>query len=344
MSFSLSTILWAFALLAAAMATFGPWGVLFAVGVCLFWATVFSKVPVTVVELLVIVAIMGTLIGLLLPATKAVRSSARVMECHYRLWQLATALHMHLDQNGAFPMAAQPHPADSGGPPHSWRVAILPQLYQAPLLAQFRFDQPWNSPHNIALGNSALEILSCPSDPPVNPISPTTNYFAIVDPRSAWHPDRRRRLRDFTDGPRNTIMLIECAGRNTPWSKPEDLTFAEALALLTTPTPDATMHRHRSSYGFFYKVDDRPGLNVAFADGSVRFLALPLSTSLATALLTADGGELVDERELDRATLPQLDCGKIYALATFIALSLLPGVRWMKARGMNWSAAQTPGS
>jgi prepilin-type processing-associated H-X9-DG protein len=332
MSFRLSTILWVFALLAAAMATFGPWGVLVAVGVCLFWATVFSKVPMTVAELLVVVAIIGTLIGLIIPTTKSVRSSARVMECHYKLWQIATALHLHLDQNGAFPMAAQPHPADSGGPPYSWRVAILPQLDQGALLAQFRFDEPWNSPHNLSLGNSALEVLSCPSDPPVNPISPTTNYFAIVDSRiaTAWSPRRGRRLSDFKDGPRETILLIECAGRNTPWSKPEDLTFAEALALLTNPTPDATMHRHRSSYGFFYKVDERPGLNVAFADGSVRFLALPLSTSLATALLTAAGGEIVDESELHRVTLPQLDYGKIYALATFIALSLLPGVRWVE--------------
>jgi hypothetical protein len=80
---------------------------------------------------------------------------------------------------------------------------------------------------------------------------------------------------------------------------------------------------------------------VAFADGSVRFLALPLSPSLATALLTADGGEIIDDRAFDRASLPQLDYGKIYSLATFVALSLLPAGRLLRRRSKPIASCQS---
>lgn len=61
---------------------------------------------VSLVELLVVVAIVGTLAALLLPAVQMARESARRTECLNNLHQMAIAAHLYVDtHNGAFPQA-----------------------------------------------------------------------------------------------------------------------------------------------------------------------------------------------------------------------------------------------
>ena len=40
---------------------------------------------------------------------------------------------------------------EDGKPLHSWRVLLLPFIEQQALYEEFRLDEPWDSPHNIAL-------------------------------------------------------------------------------------------------------------------------------------------------------------------------------------------------
>jgi hypothetical protein len=68
MSFRLGTILWLFALTAASMAAFGPWGILLAFGVAAFWARVLTRPAISLIEVLVTAIIALVLAGLLLPA------------------------------------------------------------------------------------------------------------------------------------------------------------------------------------------------------------------------------------------------------------------------------------
>ena len=113
-----------------------------------------------------------------------------------------------------------------------------------------------------------------------------------------WPPEHGPRLRsDFRDGGKRTILLIEVLGRNIKWTEPRDLTFDEAVALLTAPPTQADAHPV-ATLPFAKPVFGR---HVAFVDGEVKFLTAPISAKAAAALLSIDGGDDDDMTELNRA-------------------------------------------
>jgi hypothetical protein len=333
MKFRVADIAYPFALFATSVGAFGfGRGVLAFLIVAIFWAAARKLPRPTLIEWLVVAGIILVLIGLLLPAFDVARESARVATCRNCMRQLALALYTKaLTPKGRLPQAIVRD--DLGYPMHSWRASILRHIDEQSTFEQYDWSQPWNSPANRALG-VPIEVFGCPSDPAVGLNASHTNYFAIIGSRTAWPDERGLPTTKITDGMEDTILLLEAFNLNVPWIEPRDLSFAEAVDLLTGRAPDRLAHRRYEEPGYFYRwrQADRRGVHAAFADGTVRFLPVPLPEEMAKALLTANAGDQVDWNEFERLTAPQLDYAKIYATIAFSIVALWPARRALRKR------------
>lgn len=116
----------------------------------------------TVLELVVVIAIIGVLLALVLPAVQAVRESARNQQCLHRLRQLGLALHSYHEVERTLPpgwrLDARRETA------FGWGTALLPFLEQQPLYRTIDTDAAVTSPANRQLAEAMLPIYCCPSD------------------------------------------------------------------------------------------------------------------------------------------------------------------------------------
>jgi hypothetical protein len=327
MSFRLSAIFYVFAVVAASLATFGGWGLLVATAVVAFWAYIYwasppSRTAQRLFGCLVVLVVLFLLVALLLPAVTDPREAARRNQCLNQMKQFAVALLAYDATFGNLPPA---YVADADGKPIlSWRVLVLPIIEEQPLYARFDLTKPWNDPANRPFSSVNLWFHHCPS---ASSLSPTTDYFAVIGPHTAWPEGRGRPLSEITDDPSQTIVLIEARGRGVNWAEPRDLSFDEAVDLLSQPFEPGS--GHRIDPGFFYK--PMSVLNVAFADGRASSIRGPIDRKHAEAMLTVDGGEEIDTSALEWTSEPEIDYAKCYVFGVFVVLAVLP-VAWQRQR------------
>lgn len=141
----------------------------------------------TLVELLVVIAVIGILIGLLLPAVQAARESARRMQCSANLRQVGIAMHNFEGANRVLPPGyasrslespppAERDPSTWDAPPGwGWAAYLLSYFEEASIAQQIDYAQPlWNAEY-ASLINTTLPVLLCPS------VSGPTEPFVAVD-------------------------------------------------------------------------------------------------------------------------------------------------------------------
>lgn len=90
----------------------------------------------TLIEVLVVIAILGLLVGLLLPAVQSARESSRVSSCGNNLRQLGLAAQNHHAAQGAFPVGIDTDfqfPVGTSNPYVGPLVKLLPHLEQTAL-------------------------------------------------------------------------------------------------------------------------------------------------------------------------------------------------------------------
>ena len=136
------------------------------------------------IAILLALLVVGILIALLLPAVESAREAARRCSCNDHMKQIVLAMHSYQEQYKCFPPAFI---ADKNGKPmHSWRVLLLPYLCGNEFYEQYRFDEPWDGPHNRALAAKMPSIYQslyhCPSDPKID--SMETSYVMLVGPHA----------------------------------------------------------------------------------------------------------------------------------------------------------------
>lgn len=122
----------------------------------------------TLVELLVVIAVIGILVGLLLPAVQSAREAARRVSCINNMTQLSLGLanyhlaHNHLPAgtiNDKRPIVHTPV-----GFHHSWIVQILPMFDQMIVYRQMKHDESIYSAGNAMTRAHRISSLLCPSE------------------------------------------------------------------------------------------------------------------------------------------------------------------------------------
>ena len=133
----------------------------------------------TLVELLVVIAVIGILIALLMPAIQSARESARRAHCANNLKQIGVALSSYHAQFQVFPInygyvddsipdeaAKIPDPGQADSKGRSWLIGILPFIDEQKLYNRIRFDESISdvSGINTGVASTVVNPFLCPSD------------------------------------------------------------------------------------------------------------------------------------------------------------------------------------
>jgi prepilin-type processing-associated H-X9-DG protein len=189
----------------------------------------------------VVIAIIGILVALLLPAIQAAREAARRSQCKNNLKQIGLALQNFESSRRAFPpgfVSNAPATNDEGtGPGWGWGAQILPYLEEAAFNIDFKREI--TDPLYDKVRVTPLAVFRCPSDAVEEPIFAVQNDSGAEVTRVAFanyvgvagtfevsdFPDtgtgvlfrnRQIRIQEITDGLSHTIMVSERASRQSP--------------------------------------------------------------------------------------------------------------------------------
>ncbi len=136
----------------------------------------------TLVEMLVVIAIIGTLVAILLPAVQAARERGRQAQCTNNLRQIGVAVINFESRRHRYPgsqellLPSDPAAAAVGNnKPASWFTMLLQDLERADLMER------WNTtaiPMTDSVLTPSLELTRCPSAPEAMGLTGTTTYVA----------------------------------------------------------------------------------------------------------------------------------------------------------------------
>ena len=204
---------------------------------------------------------------------RTVSEAMHDQDCRTNLKRIGAALQQYHDRCGSFPPAYVLN--KEGQRWHSWRVLLLPDLGYADLYAQYRFDEPWDGPHNRQL------LSEC---------RPSTAVRWMGNEPRGSELLRDRRAADglagagaltlsdkhITDGTSNTAQLIESVDTGITWLEPRDLNYADLKNGAYHPTRVLVRYTEK--------------MRLLFVDGSLQLVEPGSPEKTFRAICTPAGG------------------------------------------------------
>jgi prepilin-type N-terminal cleavage/methylation domain-containing protein/prepilin-type processing-associated H-X9-DG protein len=291
-----------------------------------------GRTAFTLLELLVVIALVAVLLSLLMSAVQRVRAAAARVDCQNRVKQLALALHAYHDARNGLPPGHNSAGSPARMPYSGWTLSSLAYIEQVALATGAEADyhanpNPFAPPHPGL--RAVVRAFACPADSRpltaqtsarTNSVIALTSYLGVAGFDAAitrdgmLFQDSRIRLADALDGTSNTLLLGErppshdnqfgwwYAGVGQQLTGSADLVLGVREPNLLPITTSAACGPGRYSFGpanfndpcgMFHFWSSHPGgANFALADGSVRFITYQ-GAPLMPSLASRAGGEVV---------------------------------------------------
>lgn len=279
----------------------------------------------TLIELLTVIAIVGVLIALLLPAVQSARESARQTQCRSNLRQNGSALHAFHDVHRHFPAGW-----DHWGA--GWTTMILPQIEEQALFETLIWNGVWTAGNaNTQACQTSISIYRCPSLGVPDLYShngienrAVTSYGGcasttargdsnLKNPKQngIFFADSRIKIKDIADGTSATFLLgeryaaphLNVSGQAMDYwaigspqisqAEPEHSEFSEYVGSTAAPLNAilfprfADAHLREVSFGSYHA----GGALFCLADGSVHFIRDQIDLYVYNALGSRAGAE-----------------------------------------------------
>jgi len=278
----------------------------------------------TLVELLVVIAVIGILVALLLPAVQAAREAARRMSCSNNLKQIGLALHSYHDVMRAFPSGYVSQPATYLRPSWGWSTFSLPYLEQQTLydamgVTTARFGG--NATFAMADANTQtpVSVFVCPSDvgQPLNhrkgdhaksnyrgisgnETLPLSSFASLTTMNGVIFLNSQVAITHIHDGSSNTIVVGECklepgnTGKKACiWAGMRGLNAAVHISDVMWWLNDEPAYAINGTASQAYSSQHPGGAQFLLSDGSARFIAETVEGRVLWRLAGRNDGEPV---------------------------------------------------
>ncbi len=288
-----------------------------------------KKPGFTLVEMLVVIAIIGVLIALILPAVQKVREAVQRTECQNNLKQIGLAAHQYHDSHRSLPAGM----VFKNGKMlfSSWLTQLLPYIEQQNLLAVTKdaYQQspsPFKNPPHVGLA-TVISTFVCPADGRAfqAQIAKKDNFPVaftcylgvsgkdVYSQDGVFYRDSSIRFADISDGASQTLLAGErppsadfqygwwYAGIGQKYTGSADMILGvqeqNIMPITAGSCPPGTYcfepGTDSNQCDMFHFWSHHPGgAHFLFADGSVHFLFYSAAPILP-ALASRAGGETV---------------------------------------------------
>lgn len=189
-----------------------------------------KKFSLSTVEILTILVIIAILAALLVPVVQQATSNSRREYFRNQMKVIGLALHEYQQDYGCLPPAVVKD--EQGNPIHSWRAVLLPYLKsKLPFKncqLDYRFDEPWNSPHNQQLAEKYPALFR--GDWKISQTDKKRNskLVAVTDDSTYWPLNQTRQIEQ------DRILLVEVPELPGLWNEPTEITLDELIRLTQT--------------------------------------------------------------------------------------------------------------